>query len=171
MREQGCSTLSPDASGRILDRLAGLEKIIAPEIVREVLRDTGRINARSCPLTHEIMLWVVLAMGLLTDLPIRQVFRHARRLRATAQTPQRSSLCEARQRLGVEPLRELHGRVVRPLATPGTPGAFSRGFRLLGIDGSVFDVPDSAANAVFGRASGGRGEGAFPQVRTLSLVE
>ena len=41
----------------------------------------------------------------------------------------------------------------------------------MGIDGSVFDVPDSAANAGFGRASGGRGEGAFPQVRKLSLVE
>jgi hypothetical protein len=71
----------------------------------------------------------------------------------------------------VEPLRELHARVVRPLATPETPGAFYRGFRLMGMDGSLFDVPDSKANAVFGRASGGRGDGAFPQVRKLSLVE
>ena len=31
----------------------------------------------ACELTHEVMLWVVLAMGLLTHLPIRQVFRHA----------------------------------------------------------------------------------------------
>ena len=35
----------------------------------------------SCRLTHEVILWVVLAMGMLTDLPIRQVFKHARRLR------------------------------------------------------------------------------------------
>ena len=43
----------------------------------------------------------------------------------------------------------------------------------MGIDGVVFDVPDSAANAAaFGRPSAGpRGEGAFPQVRKLSLVE
>jgi hypothetical protein len=33
------------------------------------------------------------------------------------------------------------------------------------------DCFDSEANAVFGRASGGRGGGAFPQVRKLSLVE
>ena len=26
---------------------------------------------------HEVVLWVVLAMGLFTDLPIRQVFKHA----------------------------------------------------------------------------------------------
>ncbi len=43
----------------------------------------------------------------------------------------------------------------------------------MGIDGVVFDVPDSEANAAaFGRPSAGpRGDGAFPQVRKLSLVE
>jgi hypothetical protein len=43
----------------------------------------------------------------------------------------------------------------------------------MGVDGTLFDVPDSAANAaVFARPSAGpRGEGAFPQVRKLSLVE
>ena len=48
------------------------------------------------------MLWVVLAMGVLTHLPIRQVFKHARRMRPGDKTPARSNLCEARQRLGVE---------------------------------------------------------------------
>src|SRR5205807_10509318 len=37
---------------------------------------------------------------------------------------------------------------------------------------AVYDVPDSPANAAaFARAQGGRGEGAFPQVRKASLVE
>ena len=101
MKEQGRSTLSPEATGQILDRLSGLEKVISPEVMRCVLRDTGRVNQRSCPLAHEVMLWVVLAMGLLTHLPIRQVFRHARRWRDGVKIPVRSSLCEARQRLGV----------------------------------------------------------------------
>jgi hypothetical protein len=67
---------------------------------------------------------------------------------------------------------------VRPLATLDTPGAFYKGLRRMAIDGTVFsqqpvlDVPDSAANAAaFQRAAGGRGEGAFPQVRKVSLVE
>jgi hypothetical protein len=112
-------------------------------------------------------------MGLLTDLPIRQVFKHARRLRAGEQSPGRSNLCMARRRLGVAPLRHLFSRVVRPLARPETPGAFYHGLRLMGIDGVVLDVPDSAANAAaFGRPSAGpRGDGAFPQVKKLSLVE
>jgi hypothetical protein len=170
---QGHCTLTPDDAGRILDRLAGLEQVISPEAVRQALAVTGRTNPRRCTLTHEVVCWVVLAMGLLTELPIRQVFKHARRLRVGEETPHRSSLCVARQRLGIAPVRHLFEQVVRPLARPETPGCFYRGFRLMGIDGVVFDVPDSAANAAaFGRPSAGpRGAGAFPQVRKLSLVE
>jgi Insertion element 4 transposase N-terminal/Transposase DDE domain len=170
---RGHCTLPPDASGRILDRLTGLEQIIPPEAVRQALRATGRINPRSCKLTHEVICWVVLAMGLLTELPIRQVFKHARRLRFGEETPHRSSLCVGRQRLGIAPVRRLFEEIVHPLARPETPGAFYRGFRLVGLDGTVLDVPDSEANAaVFARPSAGpRGDGAFPQIRKLSLVE
>src|SRR5438876_6671740 len=107
MRQQGCCTLPADDAGRILDRLAGLEQVISSETMRQALLLTGRVNQRSCKLTHEVMLWVVLAMGVLTDLPIRQVFKHARRLRRGEKTPRRSSLCVARQRLGVAPLRQV----------------------------------------------------------------
>jgi hypothetical protein len=169
----GQCTLPPDVSGRILDKLAGLEQVIGPDAIQQALTATGRVNSRRCTLTHDVVLWVVLAMGLLTDLPIRQVFKFARRLRKGEESPHRSSLCVARQRLGVAPVRHLFVQVVRPLAHPDTPGAFYHGLRLMGIDGVVFDVPDSAANdAAFGRPSAGpRGDGAFPQIRKLSLVE
>jgi hypothetical protein len=171
MREQGRSTLSAAESGHILDRLAGLEKIVSLERVRGVLAACGKVNGRACKLSHEVIMWVVLGMGLLTHLPIRQVFRHARRLRPDERTPARSSLCEGRKRLGVEPVQRLHAEVVGPLATPQTPGAFYRGLRLVGIDGTVMDVPDSDANQIFGRSSGSRGDAPFPQIRKVSLVE
>jgi len=172
MRQQECCTLPVREADRVLDRLAGLEKVITPAALRQALLATGRVNERACQLTHEVMLWVVLAMGLLTHMPIRQVFKHARRLRPGEMTPARSSLCEARQRLGVEPVRYLHEHTVRPLATSDTPGAFYRGLRRMGLDGTVLDVPASPANAAaFGRATGSRGDGAFPQVRKVSLVE
>jgi hypothetical protein len=42
----------------------------------------------------------------------------------------------------------------------------------VGFDGTLLDAPDSAANSeAFHRADGGRGPGAFPQVRKVSLVE
>jgi hypothetical protein len=173
MKQQGCCVFPADEMGRILDRLTALEKVISPTDVRQVLEETGRINPRACKLTHEIMMWVVLAMGIFTNLPIRQVFKQARRWHVAEKTPCRSALCMARQRLGLEPVQRLHQRIVRPLATPETPGAFYRGLRLVAVDGTVEDVPDTPTNdAYFGRpTSGKRGDGAFPQVRKLSLVE
>jgi hypothetical protein len=171
MNGQGCSTLPEDLHGRILDRLAGLEKVISPQQIRQALSITGRQDRNGTKLTHEVMMWVVLAMGLFTDLPIRQVFKAARRLRHGEESPARSSLCMARQRLGSEPVVELFQEVVRPLATPQTLGAFYRGMRKVAIDGTILDVPDCEAHQHSGRASGSRGKGAFPQVRKVSLVE
>src|SRR5690242_1108179 len=59
-----------------------------------------------------------------------------------------------------------------PVATPDTRGAWYRAWRLVSLDGSCLDVADTAENgAAFGRPGGGRGEGAFPQVRFVALVE
>ncbi len=170
---QGSCVLPADEQGRVCDRLAGLEQVIGSERIRQVLNETGRVNSRACKLTHEVVLWVVLAMGIFTNVPIRQVFKRTRFARAAEETPCRSSLCHARQRLGVAPVRRLFLRTVHPLATQETPGAFYKGMRLMGIDGVVFNLPDRPANeAVFGRPSGGdRGQGAFPQLRKVSLVE
>lgn len=171
MTRQGCCGVATQ-DGILLDRLEGLSKVIPPALMEQALLETGRGQQKACRLSHRVMLWVVLAMGLLTHLPIRQVFKHARRMRRGEKTPSRSNLCEARQRLGVAPVRRVFDLVVRPLATPPTPGAFYKGLRPMGIDGTVQDVPDTPANADrFGRSRGGRGDGAFPQVRKVSLVE
>lgn len=171
MRQGSC--LAAAGTAGKLDRLAGLQKVIAPTVIRQCLEETGRGEQRSCLLSHEVMLWVVLAMGLFTEVPIRQVFKRSRFSRPGEPAPSRSALCQARQRLGVPPVRRLFHRVVRPLATPETCGAFYQGYRLMGIDSVVYDLPDTATNeAAFGRPSGGhRGAGAFPQLRKVSLVE
>jgi len=172
MTQQGCCSVPAQDAGNLLDRLEGLSKIISSEILEQALLETGRDKQRACRLSHRVMLWIVLAMGVLTHLPIRQVFKYARRMRSGEKTPSRSNLCEGRQRLGVEPVRRVFELVVGPLATPQTPGGFYKGLRPMGIDGTVLDVPDTPANTErFGRSSGGRGDGAFPQVRKVSLVE
>ena len=172
MRQHGGCTDGESDSTFPLDRLVGLCQIIPPDVIEQALAESGRTGQKACTLSHRTMLWVVLAMGVLTHLPIRQVYKHARRMFAGQRTPSRSNLCEGRQRLGVEPVRAVFEKVVRPLATPTTPGAFYGGLRLMGIDGTVQDVPDTAANAArFARSSGGRGDGAFPQLRKVSLVE
>ena len=108
-------------SGRVLDRLAGLEQIIRPEDIQQALDATGRVNSRKCALTHEVILWVVLAMGLFTDLPIRQVFKHARRIAQGGRVAPSLEPLVARNRLGVAPVRHLFAEIVRPLAQPPHP--------------------------------------------------
>jgi hypothetical protein len=161
--------------GRLPDRLLLLQQFIPAAEVLQVLRDTGCIDQRRCTPTVEVTCWIVLAAGLLTDLPIRAVLKASTTLHGLARigTPARSSLCEARQRLGIAAPRRLFYRFARPLATPATPGSFFHGLRLMAIDGTVLSVPDGMADArAFGRASAGpRGLAAFPQIRKVSLVE
>src|SRR5947208_16994269 len=123
MERPQCS-LPVSEAGRVLDRLLLLEKVIGPEGVEQALTDTACFDSRACVLTREVIFWVVLAMGIWTDLPIRQVFKAARRLQPGEATPHRSSLCVARQPPGLAPVRRLFQRTVRPLATRQTPGAF-----------------------------------------------
>ena len=78
-RQGSCVNATPDAL-TVVDRLAGLSKVISQAVIEQALLNTDRADQRACRLSHRVMLWVVLAMGVLTDLPIRQVFKHARRM-------------------------------------------------------------------------------------------
>jgi hypothetical protein len=172
MDEELC-VLPVGETGRVLDRLLLLEQVISRQQVRQVLEDTGCFDCRRCRLSREVIFWLVLAMGVLTDLSYRQLFKACRRLWPGETTPHRSSLCLARQRLGLAPLRRLFQCLVRPLTTAQTPGAFYHQWRLMAVDGTVYNLPDSPANAAaFGRPKAGkRGDAAFPQLRKLSLLE
>ena len=70
-------------------------------------------------------------------------------------------------------MSQLFALVARPLATPDTPGAFLNGLRLMAVDGTVFDVPDTEANAgVLGYPGSRPGtQAAFPKARLVLLVE
>jgi hypothetical protein len=88
--------------------------------------------------------------------------------------PSTAAISRARARLGAEPLKLLFARVCRPLATEETRGAFYRSWRVVAVDGTTFDVPDTPSNVeAFGRpgSSRGDGKGAFPQIRVAALAE
>ena len=173
MRQQGRCVLPADETGRVLDRLTALEQVITPTDIQQALEETGRVNPRACKLTHEVMMWIVLAMGIFTDLPIRQVFKHARRLRAMKTLPAAPPSAWHGNGWGWSPCVACSSRRFTPWPTPDTPGAFYRGLRLVAVDGTVLDVPDTAEERqpFWTIHVGSRGDGAFPQVRKLSLVE
>jgi hypothetical protein len=146
------------------------KRIIPCARIKSMLKD-GPARRLCSRLPDWFMVWFVIALGLFNGDAYRQVYRWLQPWRRKG-TPHRSTICEARHRVGVWPLRQLHHEVVELQATPQTPGAFHRHFRLMGVDGWVVDLRDSEANAaVFGRPAGSRAPGAFPQARILSLCE
>jgi hypothetical protein len=129
-------------------RLAGLHRIIPLRRVKRAICQCGRRRlCLRCP--AQFMVYFVLAMGLFCGDCYRQVFRWIGS-RHKRSTPGRSTLCEARQRLGVKVLVILSRWTVQLLATSRTPSAFHRNLRLMAVDGFVADLPDSQANRLFG---------------------
>jgi hypothetical protein len=172
----------------ITDRIAlgALTSTFPPELVDRVVDETGRAEQRRRLLPARVVVYFVLALALYGHAAYEEVLRclveglgwaqQARRGRRSWpywHVPGASALVEARTRLGPEPLKVLFARAARPLATQATRGAWYRHWRLLVLDGTCLDVPDSPANQALGRAKSGRGEGqgAFPQVRVVGLVE
>jgi hypothetical protein len=117
------------------------------------------------------MIWFVVALGLFCDDCYRQIYRWMLPWKK-GDVPGRTTLCEARKRLGVAPLVRLAAEVIKLLATPQMPGAFYGGMRLMAVDGFVVDLPDTPDNdRVFGRPGNQKSPGAFPQAQVLGLVE
>src|SRR5689334_4634244 len=97
--------------------------------------------------------------------------------------PNISNLARARARLGADPLHMLFEQVAGPVggsvdgAGEGAggeplPGVFCCGLRVVSIDGSTSDLPDTEENAAyFSRPSNATRDGAFPQVRWLAAAE
>jgi hypothetical protein len=152
-------------------RLAALRQLLPRELIDRVVAESARPSHFCRRLPNWFVLWFVVAIGLFSTDSYRQVFKWLNPFRTNG-TPGRSTLCMARRRLGVAPVRRLLERVAELLAGPATPGAFHRGYRLMGLDGFVVDLADSGANdRAFGRPKSGRGRSAFPQARVLSLCE
>jgi hypothetical protein len=151
--------------------LRGLTRLIEQQRVDDILGRTSRRQRRRRRLPAHQVVWLVIAMSLFSADSIPLAWR---RLHPSADTPEPddSAFTKARQRLGVAPMRELFHDVAGPMAAPGAPGAFYRSWRLMGIDGTAFDMPDTSENErIFGRGGNQRSPNAFPQVRVLALCE
>lgn len=149
----------------------GLHRLIPERRIASILTRTARSSVRRRRLPADSVVWLIIAMALFAADSIPKVWRRLHPGRDEPE-PTDSAFSQARRRLGVAPLRRLFLEIARPMATHQTVGATYRGFRLMGLDGSTLDRPDTPENArTFGRPTSGRAEGAFPQVRLLALCE
>jgi hypothetical protein len=155
-----------------------LQRAVPQEAIAAVVAETGHPVQRARKLTAEATIWTLIAMNLYTHMALGHVLRKlAQGLRfiwpdPSYRVPGASALIYRRYQLGALPVMALYERLARPIATARTRGAFCCGLRLMAIDGTVEDVPDTEANAAaFGRQHGSRGDSAFPQVQGVYLVE
>lgn len=147
--------------------------------VHQVLAETGKASQRERELPAHVVVYYVIAMALFMNASCREVLRclleGVRWLsdaRGALKVTTKSGISQARSRLGSAVMQRLYEETVEPIATVQTKGAWFRGWRLVSLDGSTFDVADDPAlEAAFSRPGVGRGEGAFPQVRLVALVE
>lgn len=173
------SLIAPDLeTGQIFK---ALENAIPSHLIQETIAQSARQTQRVRKLPAHLVVCLVIAFSFWSKAAMRDVLKNLvdgmstewTRLSQYWQVPNSASMSEARQRLGYQVMRQLFERVVRPLATPETPGAFLNGLRLMAIDGTLLNLPDSAANArVFGYQVTRYGQHvAFPTVRLVVLVE
>lgn len=150
------------------------------ETVREVLKETGRESQRERSLPAHVLMYYVIALGLFRPQDTREVLRVLQEGlkvifggQREIRTAGKAAISQARSRLGMEPLKELYARVVKPIATEQSRGAFYRQWRVVALDGFTLEVPDTEANrAAFARpVSPSGGEAAYPRLRGVGLVE
>ena len=170
-----CSILHPSKaqpdSFDPIPYVRGLHQLITAQRLDFILARTRRVQRRKGRLLASSTTWLVIAMSLFTTHSIPMVWR-ALHPYQTNPEPDESTFTKARQRLGLATMRLLFHEIASALAPVGTPGAFYRSLRLMGIDGTVFDMPDTLANeGIFGRGGNQRSPNAFPQVRVLALCE
>ena len=159
--------------------LGVLTTTVPAALIDTVLAATGRQSRRQRQLPARLVVYYVMALALYAQASygevLRCLFEGVRWLRLKGADPalaDKSAITKARARLGVTPLQELFARVARPLAEANTPGAWYRGRRLVSLDGTTIDLPDSPGlEQRFGRPGASRGTSSFPQLRLMTLVE
>jgi len=170
-----CPKISPE---KILQAIA---LAIPIESIESAIEITQSERQRNRKLPTHLLVALLIAMSLWSRDSIEDVLQNLVqglsaqwiRLNQRWKKPSKSSISEARQQVGPQVMSRLFHLVARPLGTEQTPGVFLNGLRLMAVDGTVFDLPDTNANArVFGyRGTRAGTEASFPKARLVVLVE
>jgi len=163
------------------DLFPALELVMNSQDLEQAIAETQSQEKRKRILPTYVIVALVIAMNLWSADSIIDVFKNLVSGLASQwipqgcrwRTPNGSSISGARKRVGSRVMTRLFEKLARPLATLQTPGAFLNGLRWMAIDGTLFDIPDTDANArVFGYPGTRKGtHAAFPKARLVLLVE
>lgn len=170
---------------RITDHisLGVIARAFPREKVEAALNECGKTSQRQRDLPAPVVVYYVIALALYMNVPYKEVLRCLLEgvkwmmgPDARVSVAGKSGISQARQRLGSDVMEKLHDGIVGPIAVRSkartTRGAWYRKWRVVSIDGSTLDIADEKDNAkTYGRPGGQGGEGSYPQIRFVSLVE
>jgi Insertion element 4 transposase N-terminal/Transposase DDE domain len=153
--------------------LGELTQIVPFEMAGHALAATGTTQARIRVLPSRVVVCLLLAGCLFTELGYRQVWHKLTAGLGTLRVarPGDNALWQARARLGAAPLRWLFD-LLRGPATAITAGSVRwHGLLVCAIDGTTMTIPDSSRNlAVYGRQACNNGGSGYPLLRLVALV-
>ena len=169
------------SGARLADYLSAslMARVVPPAIVHEVLDARGRNSRRIRAFPAVAGVYYVMALSLYPEASYEAVFSAVSQgLAWEAGAPQAAGVSKVaisllRSRIGAQPLADLVQRCCVPLADAAIhPGAFYRGLRLVGVDGSTFELADEPEiENAFGRPGGRQGPAGYPQARCVVLAE
>ncbi len=169
-----------DPQCKMVDHLTlpQLETIIPAHVVQDVLSQCEAWEHREKKLNMQAVTYLVIALALYPECCTREVFRRLLEglgdgLSQQDEVPTAGALCQRRHQLAVTPMRTLFTRIAHPLALPQTRSAFRFGLRLIAVDGTLENLPDSDANrTVFPyHTLEELSRSPFPQARCVLLME
>lgn len=146
---------------------------VEPAWIEQALTATGTATIRRRRLPSDQVVWVVLGMALFRDRPLEDIVSKLElALPGQSSTVARSTVSQARERVGSEPMRWLFDRCASAWVDASADRNRWRGLRLYGIDGSTIRVPDTAENReAFGGQAGRDGSvSGYPMVRITVLM-
>lgn len=142
--------------------------------IEEALLATGVATLRRRRLPAEVVIWLVIGMALMRNRPIDDVVDKLDLALPGRGPVAKSSIAEARARLGGTAMEWLFFRSADAWGQASAERHRWRGLGLFGVDGSTLRVPDSDENREHfgGQSAGahGRGASAYPMVRLAGLM-
>ena len=159
--------------------LSMIESVIPPETVEQVLSEYDAWEQGEKKLNMRAIVYWLIALNVFATCSMPEVWRRlvdgwkAIWPSQWWDIPTAGALCQRRAQLGVTVMRALFARCVHPLATAATKGAFRFNLRVVALDGTLDDLPDTDANRTVFPYNGGQGHGhsPFPQLRSVLLME
>ncbi len=173
--------VKPEEPERLSDHvsLGVLTRVFTPREVDAAIDRAGAAGQRNRLLPARMMVYYVMALAMFSSGSYEEVMRSllagiewlTGRFRDWTM-PTKAAIFKARTRLGSAVMVDLFDACATPVARAGGPG-FYRNWRLVSVDGTVLDIPDTVDNErTYGRpGTSTEAKSAYPQARLLTLAE